>query len=221
MTPLKEYLETGILRSAWRYGLKGGALCILTLALLACGARDHGPWTETFETTGDWKLSADAAATVSVADGVLRVHVFELGQVAWASASRTYSDFRLTVEATQVSGPDDNEYGVLVRMAGDQQFYVFSISGDGYARAALYSGGSWSILGTDWTPSDAIQQGAATNVLEVEARGTIFVFSVNGTQVLQVEDAQLTKGDIGLYAGAFNEANVVIDFDNLEVQPLQ
>lgn len=205
----------------WRRWLVGAALCVLAAALFACSVKDHGPWTEPFDDVGDWKLSSDAAATVSVADGVLRVHVFELGQVAWASAGRTYSDFRLAVEATQVSGPDDNEYGVLARMAGDQQFYVFSISGDGYARVARYNDGSWNILGPDWKLSDAIHQGAATNVLEVEARGTTFVFSVNGTQVLQVEDAQLTRGDIGLYAGAFNEANVVIDFDNLEVQPLQ
>lgn len=196
-------------------------LAVLAAVLLACQAREHGPWTETFDDAGDWQLSTDAAASIAVADGVLRVHVLELGQVAWTAASHIYSDFRLTVEATQVSGPDDNEYGVLVRMAGDQQFYVFSISGDGYARAARYSSGSWNLLGTDWIPSDAIHPGAATNVLEVEARGTTFVFSVNGTQVLHVEDAQLAKGDIGLYAGAFNEADVVIDFDNLEVQPLQ
>lgn len=204
----------------WRRWRVGVGLCVLAAALLACGAQNYGPWTESFDEAGDWKLSADAAATVSVANGALRIHVFELGQVAWASAGRDYSDFRLTVEATQVSGPDDNEYGVLVRMAGDQQFYVFSISGDGYARIARYSDGTWNLLGSDWMPSDAIHQGAATNVLEVEARGAMFVFSVNGTQVLQAEDAQLAKGDIGLYAGAFNEADVVIDFDNLEVEPL-
>lgn len=196
-------------------------LCVLAVMLLACESREHGHWNETFDDAGDWQLSADAAASVAVTDGVLRIHIFEVGQVAWAAASRNYSDFHLTVEATQVSGPDDNEYGVLARMAGDQQFYVFSISGDGYARAAQYSSGSWNLLGSDWMPSDAIHQGAATNVLELEARGATFVFSVNGTQVLQVEDAELVKGDIGLYAGAFNEADVVVDFDNLEVQPLQ
>lgn len=205
----------------WRRCLVGVGLCVLAVALLACGAREHGPWTETFDDAGDWQVSADAAASVAVVDGVLRVHVFELGQVAWAAAGRAYSDFRLTVEATQVSGPDDNEYGVLIRMAGDKQFYVFSISGDGYARIARYDNGSWTVLGSDWVESDAIHQGAATNVLEVEARGATFVFRVNGTQVLQADDAQLTKGDIGLYAGAFNEADVVIDFDNLEVEPLQ
>ena len=206
--------------SKWQRWPVGAILCVLVAVLLACGAREHGPWTEAFDNAGDWQVSADAAASVTVADGVLRVHVFELGQVAWAAAGRTYSDFRLSVEATQVSGPDDNEYGVLVRMAGDKSFYAFSISGDGYARAAYYNDGSWRILGSDWTQNDAIHQGAATNVLEVEARGATFVFHVNGVQVLQVEDTRLAKGDVGFYAGAFDEANVVVDFDNLEVQPL-
>jgi hypothetical protein len=196
------------------------AVVLWVVVLCACGAQEQGSWAETFDDAGDWQLSADAAASVAVMDNVLRIHIFELGQVAWAAASRTYGDFRLTVEATQVSGPDDNEYGVLARMAGDQQFYVFSISGDGYARAALYNDGAWNILGADWIESAAIHQGAATNVLALEARGPTFVFSVNGTPVLHVEDAQLAKGDIGFYAGAFNEANVVVDFDNLEVHPL-
>ncbi len=153
-------------------------------------------------------------------DGALRVHVFEVGQVAWASAGRTYGNFRLTVEATQVSGPADNEYGVLVRMQDDQHFYAFSISGDGYVRAARYNGASWIILGPDWSESDAVHQGEATNILEVEATGATFVFRVNGVQVLQIEDATYAKGDIGLYAGTFSEGDVVITFDKLEVEPL-
>lgn len=207
-------------KRAPRRWLVAVTLCGLLTVLLACSARDHGPWTEPFDAAGDWKLSADAAAAVSVEDGALRVHVIEIGQVAWASASRVYSNFHLTVEATQVSGPDDNEYGVLVRMQDDQHFYAFSISGDGYARAARYNGAAWVVLGPDWTPSEAIHQGAATNVLAVEAAGATLIFRVNGVNVIQIEDTTHPKGDIGLYAGAFNEGGVVITFDNLEVEPL-
>ncbi len=201
-------------------GLRGLVLCLILVGMAACAARESAAWSEPFDAPGDWHLSADAAADVAVQDGSLRVHVFEVGQVAWASADRTYSDFRLTVEATQVSGPADNEYGILVRMQDDQHFYAFSISGDGYVRAARLNGASWIILGPDWAPSDAVHQGAATNVLEVEATGTTFIFRVNGVEVLQVEDATYAKGDTGLYAGTFSEGDVVITFDNLEVQPL-
>ncbi|HQE92721.1 MAG TPA: DUF1080 domain-containing protein [Anaerolineae bacterium] len=196
------------------------ALCLMLVGTVACASRRSATWSEPFDAPGDWHLSSDAAANVAVEDGVLRVHVIEVGQVAWASAGRTYDDFRLTVEATQVSGPADNEYGVLVRMQDDQHFYAFSVSGDGYVRAARYDGTSWIILGPDWSASAAVNQGAAMNVLEVEVTGGTFIFRVNDTQVLQVEDATYTRGDIGLYAGSFSEGDVVITFDNLEVQPL-
>lgn len=192
---------------------------LLALALAAC-APQEARWLETFDGPGDWHLSSDATADVAVEDGQLRIHVLEEGQVAWASIERVYSDFKLKVEATQISGPIDNEYGVLVRMDGDQRFYAFSISGDGYVRIARYETDAWEILGPDWQPSDAVNQGNATNVLEVEAAGAQLTFRVNGEQVLQVEDAAYAKGSIGLYAGAFSEGDVVVAFDNLEVEPL-
>jgi hypothetical protein len=138
--------------------------------------------------------------------------------VAWAVAERTFADFDLQVDATQLAGPADNEYGVLVRMEGDTRFYAFSVSGDGYVRASRYDDGRWEILGSDWTAHAAVNQGAVTNTLAIEARGSQFAFSVNDEQVLQVEDGALASGEVGLYAGAFDEAGVHIAFDDLMVE---
>ncbi len=186
--------------------------------LFACASQT---WQESFDDVGDWLISSDAAADVTVADGQLVVHIRQPGQLAWARTDRSFKNFHLTVDATQVSGPLDNEYGVLFRMDGDNSFYVFSISGDGYVRVAHYDRGTWLLLGSDWTPSTAIQQGAATNRLEIVAEGSTLTFWVNGVQVTSVTGADaLRRGDIGLYAGAFNEPGVVIAFDNLIVEPL-
>lgn len=192
-----------------------------TLTLLAaCAGPAREPWVETFAEPGDWHLSSDATAEVAVTEGRLLIHVSEPGQVAWTSAGRTFGDLRLTVTASQVSGPLDNEYGVLLRMEDDERFYAFSISGDGYVRAALYEEDTWTVLGPDWQRSDAVHQGMATNLLEVEAQGPAFTFRVNGTEVLRIEDRTYARGDVGLYAGAFNTPDVVIAFDDLNVQPL-
>lgn len=198
-----------------------GWLCLSLLAgcLLACSAK--GPWYESFDDPGDWRLSADAAAEVTVVDGLLRIHITEPGQIAWTSYPKTYGDFKLTVTATQESGPADNEYGVLIRMDGDEHFYAFSISGDGYVRAAQYEARLWAVMGNDWTLSEAVNQGEMSNSLEVEARGAQYIFRVNGQEVLQVEDDALKKGEIGLYAGAFTEGDVVVTFDDLEVATLE
>ncbi len=189
------------------------------LILVACGP--SGPWEEPFDEAGAWNLTTDATAETTVEDEQLYIHVFVPGQIAWTSFERPFDDFDLEVEATQVSGPVDNEYGILVRMEEDLRFYAFSVSGDGYVRAAYYDEGSWTVLGSDWTASAAVNQGAATNLLEVRAEGSELTFSVNGEEVVQIEDAKLRSGDVGLYAGAFSEGDVVVAFDNLKVIPLK
>lgn len=195
-------------------------LWVLLLGLCACAGHKGGVWHEPFDEAGEWRLSSDAAAEVFLSEGRLIVAVSEVGQIAWTSTPRTYTDFVVAVDAEQLSGPDDNEYGVLVQMEGDASFYAFSVSGDGYARAAYYDGGVWTVLGNDWFATEAVHQGAALNRLAVEAQGSVYIFRVNDQEVLRVEHTARQKGDIGLYAGAFSEAGVVIAFDNLEVEPL-
>jgi hypothetical protein len=199
----------------------------MAIALLGVGCRPatlREPWVESFDTVGEWQFNSDATADVEVADGVLSIHVLLPEQVAWAAAGRTFTDFRLRVEATPVGGPLDNEYGVLIRMHENEQFYAFSVSADGYVRVARYNAAelerTWTPLDSDWTLNPAVLQGEATNVLTVEAQGPRFTFWVNDELVAEVEDETLAKGDIGLYAGAFSEPGVHVHFDTLRVEPL-
>ncbi|MGC9357572.1 MAG: family 16 glycoside hydrolase [Anaerolineae bacterium] len=198
------------------------AIFLLLLGGVACDplpTPDQGPWEESFEDADGWQLSSDMNADVEVAEGRLFIHIMLPGQLAWAKSQRAFKDFDLSVEATQLEGPNDNEYGILVRMEGDDRFYAFSISGDGYVRAALFEEGTWKILGSDWSPTEAIEQGAATNLLQLKVRGSDFTFMVNGQEVLQVTDDTLDRGQVGLYAGAFDTAGVQVAFDNLQIVP--
>ncbi|MFP4343831.1 MAG: family 16 glycoside hydrolase [Anaerolineales bacterium] len=199
----------------------GSLLLVLLLVMAACAPMTADEaWVEDFEDADDgWQLSSDAAADLTIEGGRLFIHILQPGQIAWATSERSFRDFDLSVEATQVAGPVDNEYGVFVRMEGDERFYAFSISGDGYVRAAEHDNGSWSLLGSDWTLHEAVNQGEATNLLEVRARGSDFVFRVNETEVAAFSADGLRKGSIGLYAGAFDTPGVRVSFDNLKVVP--
>jgi len=189
----------------------------LVVLLVACGG-EQLPWSDDFsDPASGWQAETDASAEVGYYEGVMRLLVKAPNRLAWASASREFSDFRLSVEATQVAGPDDNEYGVLVRMKDAGHFYCFSISGDGYYQVRKHDGEEWVVLSGDWTQSDAIQTGAATNLLEVVCQGAAMAFSVNGVQLAQVEDSSYPRGDVGLYVGSFFEPGVEIHFDNLSV----
>ena len=189
----------------------------LVVFLVACGG-EQLPWSDDFsDPAGGWQAESDASGEVRCYEGVMSLLVKVPNRLAWASAGREFSDFRLAVEATQVAGPDDNEYGVLVRMRDADHFYRFSISGDGYYLVSKYDGGAWEVLNGDWTSSDAIHPGAVTNLLEVVCQGATMTFLVNGVALTQVEDSSYSRGDVGLYAGSFFEPGVEIHFDNLTV----
>lgn len=198
-----------------------GMLMMGIILLAACGgkAQEKVSWSDDFsDPTSGWRVESDASAEVGYHDGVMRIIVRSPNRLAWASAEREFSDFHLTVEATQVAGPNDNEYGALVRMQDAKHFYRFSISGDGYYQIAKYDGEKWEPLSGDWAPSDAIKKGQATNRIEVTAQDARMNFLVNGEELAQVEDGAYRKGDIGLYVGTFFDTGVEVHFDNLRVE---
>lgn len=202
-----------------------GVLAPLALAVLVAGcsrqqAAQPTNWRDDFsDAASGWKAETDASAEVGYADGVMRVMVLWADRFAWAAAQRNLADFHLTVEASQVSGPDDNEYGVQVRMQDSTHLYRFSISGDGYYQVSWLDGEEEGLLTPEWTPSDAINTGAATNVLEVTCQGQKMTFSANGTVLAEVEDSRYTQGDIAVFAGSFHDAGdgIEIHFDNLAI----
>lgn len=213
-----ERARRGNLTGGWRAALL--ALMVLGWVLLPAGCEGGEtdlPWSEDFSASGTWQTESDSSAQVAVQGGVLRIFIAVPDQLAWALAGRNLGDFRLTVEATQVSGPDDNEYGVLVRVQDHSNFYRFSISGDGYYLVSKFVQGQPVILGSNWTPSAAIHQGQATNTLQVVCEGNRLIFTVNGQRLVELFDGQFARGDIGLYAGSFYQGGVEVHFDNLRV----
>jgi hypothetical protein len=193
-------------------------LVMLVTLLVACSGREPLAWSDDFsDPASGWRTESDATAEVAYRDGKMHVFIKATNRLAWAFVERGLSDFRLTVDATQAAGPDDNEYGVLVRMKDTSHFYCFSVSGDGYYQVSKFGDEGRQAMSDDWAASDAIHTGTATNRLEVICQGAQMTFLVNGVQLAQVEDADYRRGDIGLYAGTFFEPDVEVHFDNLSV----
>ncbi|HLF28440.1 MAG TPA: family 16 glycoside hydrolase [Anaerolineae bacterium] len=168
-----------------------------------------------------WQVTETDQLRITYQEGALHFHVIEPDRAAWAVAGKRAADFVLDVDATQVEGPDNNHYGVIVRYADDKNFYRLDIAGDGYYSVQRLRDGAWSVL-FNWPESDAIQQGATTNHLRVIADGPKITWVVNGATLAEIEDADILVGDVGLTAGTFpDESGVHIAFDNFEVNPLE
>jgi hypothetical protein len=232
--------KRGIPRWALIVGALGAALglcvCAAGVALFVIGWTAGTPtpaaepaaaallYEENFDTPSGWNEYEDEDTSAEYVEGGYRLGVKSADFVTWGNPEDLpqFSDFRIDVDAWQVEGPLDNNLGVLVRYQGDDEnFYWFQISSDGYYSVDLMQAGEWvSLLG--WETSTAIQQGVGVvNHLRVDCNGSQFDFTVNGTHLATVTDANFASGSIGVAAGAFGEPGVVIQFDNLKVTALE
>ena len=155
-----------------------------------------------------------------VENGQLNMRVLTPLYVAWTECSKVeYTDFIMEVDATQVSGPDNNTYGVIFRYGLDaKEFYAFLISGDGFY--------VFTVDGADrdepeflvnWAESSAIKQGAQTNHIKVVAVGGNMKYYVNDQLLGEVTDTRFSAGTVGIFAGTLEEGGVQVSFDNLKI----
>ena len=157
------------------------------------------------------------APAIYIADGAYHVVTADTHQfAAGVSQLLTLENFSLEVDAAQVSGGNDNEYGLVFGYQDDDNYYELAISGDGYAGFFAKERGRWDTISA-FSASSAINQGNAVNRLRLEALEGSFSFYVNGQLALQEFDDRFTAGLIGFGCGSFAEPSLHCTFDNLRV----
>ena len=169
-----------------------------------------------------WGTALENDTEVGYASGEYRIAVNVPDYVAWGHAPELgVADYEVEIDTIHAQGPLDNSYGPLVRyQLGTDGFYWFQISSDGYYSVDLYHQGEFANL-VAWQPSAAINQGLeATNRVRVVCDGDRFQFYANGVHLVDVTDATLSGGTVGLAAGTFDEPGAVIHFDNLVIRTL-
>lgn len=100
-------------------------------------------------------------------------------EVVFSSVDRKFNDLDLRVTAQQVSGPDDNQFGVVFRYHDLNNYYAFMISGNGYYSLVKNQAGQLEEISA-WGLSDVIRQGVAANEVRVVSHEDEFMFYVNG-----------------------------------------
>jgi hypothetical protein len=155
-----------------------------------------------------------------VENGQFNMRVLTPLFVAWTKCTQVeYTDFIMEVDATQVSGPDNNTYGIIFRYGLDaKEFYAFLISGDGfYVFTVDGADRDEPELLVNWTESSAIKQGAQTNHIKVMAVGGNMKYYVNDQFLGEVQDSRFSTGIVGFFAGTLEEGGVQVSFDNLKI----
>jgi len=165
-----------------------------------------------------WEEGDYEGGGVGYKGGVYFVTSIGDGATMWGVANQSFDNLIIEVDATQVSGPanDNNDYGVACREQGNGDGYYLLISGDGGYAILKAKGDDFEPL-VDWTPSDAVRQGNATNHIRAICDGSHLVLFVNGQRLATAEDNTFTSGDIALTATSYEDEPTEIHFDNLVV----
>jgi hypothetical protein len=170
------------------------------------------------EFTNSCTLDSTTDVERFVENGQFNMRVLTPLFVAWTKCTQVeYVDFIMEVDAAQVSGPDNNTYGVIFRYGLDaKEFYAFLISGDGfYVFTVDGADREEPEILVDWTESSAINKGAQTNHIKVAAIGGNMKYFVNGQFLGEVQDTRFSTGVVGFFAGSLDEGGVQVSFDNL------
>jgi hypothetical protein len=174
-------------------------------------------YQEDFEdnTTG-WARISNENGIMDYDGGGYRMLVRQPKLNMWSTSEKNFGDVRIEADVIKLHGPDENRMGLMCRYQGGN-YYFFIISNDGYYTIGKFMGGLTLLLGqTEMLDSETIQKGAS-NHLRADCIGDTLTFYINYTQVATAQDADLPNGDVGVLAGAFDEAGVDVLFDQFVV----
>jgi hypothetical protein len=212
-----------------------GAILVLSLAGLACsavqqlaGGGGNGPAPSDSEvlleddfsdSSSGWPEASDGDKSAGYTDGgQYLMRALTTSQDVWAHPGEDFADVRIEVDAVKTGGPDNNDFGVICRFVDDDNFYFFLISSDGFQIIGKYVGGDAIFLSAEkMQPTDAVNQGSASNHVRADCNGQNLTLYANGTLLSSVTDTSFTHGDVGLMTGTFDEPNVSVTFDNFVV----
>ena len=165
-----------------------------------------------------WEVGDYEGGGVGYDSGVYFVTSLGSSSTMWGVASQSFADVVIEVETTQVSAPanHNNDYGVVCREQGDGSGYYLLISGDGGYAILRAAGGNFDPL-VEWTGSDVIRQGNATNYIRAICDGDYLALSVNGELLAEAHDTTFGRGDIAFTATSYEDEPTEVHFDDLVV----
>lgn len=175
------------------------------------------------DSSSGWELASDSEYELKYDDGQYLVSVHVPDTSAWGSPASTYvfSDFVMEAESRQVAGPDDADFGLVLRNRQGSDFYYFAVSSSQRMYSVQRSqGDNWVEL-VEWTDSEAVAGGDAVNLLRAECIGSTLRFYVNGQFLVEVSDDTYAEGAVGLMAETFDAGGTIVGFDNVRVQVLK
>ena len=174
-------------------------------------------FADTFDNVGSgWPTREDDSGIVGY-DLAAQEYIIALNNAmstTWYVNARagSFSTFCLSVNAKQAEGAEEASYGVVFRYQNEDNFYLFTVTGDGHYSLHKRVDGLFIPLISHQAHS-AINSMQSPNQLEVMAKGEEISLYANRQLLITVSDATFSDGLVGLFASP----GAHVRFDDLKV----
>jgi len=147
-----------------------------------------------------------------------QISVNQRHTILWSGPGLEFTDVQIEVDVTKIDGPESDDFGVVCRARDKHNFYFLIISSDGYYGIGKVRDGIQQLIGMkDMPPSEDIIQGQYTNHLRADCIGEYLSLYANGIHLVTVKDSEFTSGDVGLFAGTFEDPGTSVRFNKFSV----
>ena len=165
-----------------------------------------------------WPTYGDQTSAIgydsSLQDYVISINQAPLG--TWAARSPNYTDFTAEVDG-QIANSLDGTYGLVFRLADNNNYYEFALSKDGHCQLWKRVSGTRQDL-TPAIDATSVFNASGWNHLRVTCQGSAITLFVNGFQMGNpITDSTLGSGKIGLIGEAITSGGVQFRFDNFKL----
>ena len=162
-----------------------------------------GPFIDRFDDEASgWPVGEDDQALAAYLGGEYQIRSKQAGYVfLFESPACARDDYVVGADA-RWSGAPGLAYGLIFDMTGDfEQYYLFAINSEYQVFWLDYFGpGGWARL-IEPVETDKINQGSATNRLNVTRNGSKIALAVNGVVVHRISDGRVSgMGGVGVFA---------------------
>lgn len=125
----------------------------------------------------------------------------------------------INVSAGKIAGSDNNHYGLVCRFLDHSNYYGFLVTSDGYYGILRVNDGAYQLLSSgNFEFSGEINRGISDNIINAVCLQNLLVLRVNGHQLAMVTDDTFSDGQVGLIAGAYDDPNLAVKFDNFTIK---
>lgn len=168
------------------------------------------------ESSGMFSAETTDFADYRYENGAYVIEVADPEFIAWQMISGVRDDIAFSIDAT-IDGPRDTAATLLFRYQDQNNFYSYSVNGNGEYRVLYYENDEPTVL-VDWTSSSAINSLGQSNNLRIEMNGDTLTFFCNDRELTTLSDSTFSSGELGFATETFADGNGTVAFDNLLVR---